>query len=56
MGIAGVLFFICRRIGEKYKLKLNSMQVEFITNLKKILKTGEDMAFLVSVTVEAIYF
>ena len=35
---------------EKYRLKPNSMQVGFITNLKKILKTGEDRALLISAT------
>lgn len=37
---------------EKYRLKPNSMQVGFITNLKKILKTGEDRALLISATGE----
>lgn len=35
---------------EKYKLQPNSMQVGFITNLKKILSTGEDRALLISAT------
>lgn len=35
---------------EKYKLQPNSMQVEFITNLKKILDAGEDRALLISAT------
>ena len=35
---------------EKYRLKPNSMQVGFITNLKKILETGEDRALLISAT------
>ena len=35
---------------EKYRLKPNSMQVGFITNLKKILETGEDKALLISAT------
>ena len=35
---------------EKYKLQPNSMQVGFITNLKKILETGEDRALLISAT------
>lgn len=34
----------------KYKLKPNSMQVEFITNLKKIIDKGEDRALLISAT------
>lgn len=33
---------------EKYRLKPNSMQVGFITNLKKILEAGEDRALLIS--------
>lgn len=37
---------------EKYRLKPNSMQVGFITNLKKILETGEDRALLISATGE----
>lgn len=35
---------------EKYKLKPNSMQIGFITNLKKILEEGEDRALLISAT------
>ena len=35
---------------EKYKLQPNSMQVGFITNLKKILAAGEDRALLISAT------
>lgn len=35
---------------EKYRLKPNSMQVGFITNLKKILEAGEDKALLISAT------
>ena len=35
---------------EKYRLKPNSMQVGFITNLKKILEEGEDRALLISAT------
>ena len=35
---------------EKYRLKPNSMQVGFITNLKKILEVGEDRALLISAT------
>lgn len=35
---------------EKYRLKPNSMQVGFITNLKKILEIGEDRALLISAT------
>ena len=35
---------------EKYKLKPNSMQVGFITNLKKILASGENKALLISAT------
>lgn len=37
---------------EKYKLQPNSMQVGFITNLKKILKAGENRALLISATGE----
>ena len=37
---------------EKYKLKPNSMQIGFITNLKKILEEGEDRALLISATGE----
>ena len=35
---------------EKYRLEPNSMQVGFITSLKKILTTGEDRALLISAT------
>ena len=35
---------------EKYKLQPNSMQVGFISNLKKILNKGEDRALLISAT------
>ena len=35
---------------EKYKLKPNSMQVGFITNLKKIVESGESRALLISAT------
>lgn len=35
---------------EKYKLKPNSMQIGFITNLKKILEEGEERALLISAT------
>ena len=35
---------------EKYNLKPNSMQVGFITNLKKIVDGGEDRALLISAT------
>ena len=35
---------------ETYKLQPNSMQVGFITNLKKILEAGEDRALLISAT------
>lgn len=35
---------------EKYKLQPNSMQVGFITNLRKILEAGEDRALLISAT------
>lgn len=34
----------------KYKLVPNSMQVGFITNLKRIVETGEDRALLISAT------
>ena len=37
---------------EKYKLQPNSMQVGFITNLKKIIGSGEDRALLISATGE----
>ena len=35
---------------EKYRLKPTSMQIGFITNLKKILEAGEDRALLISAT------
>ena len=35
---------------EKYRLKPNSMQEEFITNLRKILEQGEERALLISAT------
>lgn len=35
---------------EKYNLKPNSMQEEFIANLRKILATGEERALLISAT------
>lgn len=35
---------------EKYKLQPNSMQVGFISNLKKILEAGEERALLISAT------
>jgi len=35
---------------EKYALKPNSMQEEFIANLRKILTTGEERALLISAT------
>ena len=35
---------------EKYRLKPNSMQVGFITNLKKIIESGEKQALLISAT------
>ena len=35
---------------ENYKLQPNSMQVGFITNLKKIIEAGEDRALLISAT------
>ena len=37
---------------ERYKLKPNSMQIGFITNLKKILEEEEDRALLISATGE----
>ena len=37
---------------EKYNLKPNSMQEEFIANLRKILATGEERALLISATGE----
>ena len=33
---------------EKYKLKPNSMQEEFIVNLRKIIEKGEKRALLIS--------
>lgn len=35
---------------EQYKLKPNKMQVNFVTNLKKIINAGEDKALLISAT------
>ena len=35
---------------EKYKLQPNSMQVGFITNLKKIIESGQERALLISAT------
>lgn len=35
---------------EKYKLKPNTMQVGFITNLRKIVEAGENKALLISAT------
>lgn len=35
---------------EQYKLKPNNMQVEFVTNLAKIIEAGEDKALLISTT------
>ena len=35
---------------EQYKLSPNSMQVDFINNLKKIREMGEDKALLISAT------
>lgn len=35
---------------EQYKLKPNNMQVEFVTNLAKIIEAGEDKALLISAT------
>ncbi len=35
---------------EKYRLRPNDMQIEFITNLRKILSKGEDRALLISAT------
>ena len=35
---------------EKYRLEPNSMQVGFITNLRKILEVGEERALLISAT------
>lgn len=37
---------------EKYKLEPNSMHVNFVSNLKKIWKSGEDRALLISSTGE----
>ena len=37
---------------EKYKLEPNSMQVGFITNLKRIINSGENRALLISATGE----
>lgn len=37
---------------EKYRLQPNSMQVDFITNLKRILAAGEERALLISATGE----
>ena len=39
---------------EKYQLKPNSMQVGFITNLRKILAAGEKRALLISATGERV--
>ncbi len=39
---------------EQYKLQPNSMQVGFITNLKRILEAGEDRALLISATVQTL--
>ncbi|MBQ9141619.1 MAG: DEAD/DEAH box helicase [Lachnospiraceae bacterium] len=35
---------------EKYRLQPNSMQVDFIVNLKKIIEAGEERALLISAT------
>ncbi len=35
---------------EKYSLQPNKMQVGFITNLRKIIASGEDRALLISAT------
>ena len=35
---------------QQYKLKPNKMQVDFVTNLKKIVKAGENRALLISAT------
>lgn len=35
---------------EKYRLRPNDMQIEFITNLRNILSKGEDRALLISAT------
>ena len=37
---------------EKYKLEPKSMQVGFITNLRRIVDAGENRALLISATVE----
>ena len=39
---------------EKYKLKPNSMQEEFIVNLRKIIEKGEKRALLISATGERV--
>lgn len=39
---------------EKYRLKPNSMQIGFITNLRKILESGEKKALLISATGERV--
>lgn len=39
---------------EKYRLKPNNMQVGFITNLKKIVESGEERALLISATGERV--
>lgn len=39
---------------EKYRLQPNSMQVGFITNLRKILAAGEERALLISATGERV--
>ena len=39
---------------ESYKLKPNSMQVKFITNLRKIVESGEQRALLISATGECV--
>lgn len=41
---------------EKYKLELNSMHVNFVSNLKKIWKSGEDRALLISSTGEMLIY
>ena len=41
---------------EKFKLQPNSMQVGFITNLRKIIEAGEDKALLISATGERVIF
>ena len=40
---------------EKYKLEPNSMHVNFVSNLKKIWKSGEDRALLISSTGRTTY-